>query len=134
MKNLVIKYLTDTISDEELKSLISWLQESKTNQDRFKDMVKANHQVDTNYTPIDAESAYKKILEHGQSNHTLFKKQYQAIFKYAAIAILFFSMGYFYQQVFFKGATNDEPIIVNNQIETGTDRAVLTLENGKEIA
>lgn len=134
MNNLIIKYITDTISDEELKSLISWLEESKKNQERFKDMIKANHQMDMNYMPIDAENAYKKILERLQNNRSVFKKRYQTIFKYAAISILFFSIGYFHQQDYFNNPTNDEPIIVNNQIETGTDKAVLTLENGKEIA
>lgn len=134
MKKLITKYITDTISDEELKSLISWLQKSKKNQDRFKDVVKANHLMDMNYMPIDADNAYKKILERGQNNRTVLIKRYQTIFKYAAISVLFFSIGYFYQQGYFNTPTNDNPITVKDQIETGTDKAILTLENGKKIA
>lgn len=134
MENLVIKFLTDSITDEELKSLTDWLHKSKKNQERFKAFVRANRQMDMACTPIDVEIAYKKILERTQNKRVLFKKRYQTIFKYAAIAILFLGISYFYQQGFFSSSTDDEPIIVNKLIETGTDKATLTLENGEEIA
>jgi ferric-dicitrate binding protein FerR (iron transport regulator) len=58
-------------------------------------------------------------------------------FKYAAAAILVVSLGYFFKDSLFTNnqqpTTNNQPIIVNNQIKPGEDKATLTLENGEEV-
>lgn len=87
MKQLVIKYLTDTISKEELKALQDWLQLPK-NQEYFKNAVQANQILDTSYTSIDVEEAYQKALGLSETNNTPIRKIFRNLHKYAAVAII----------------------------------------------
>ena len=63
---------------------------------------------------------------------------YKLYWRYAAAAILVLALGYFFKDSIFTGnqqpTTNNQPVIVNNQIETGTDKATLTLEDGSQVA
>ena len=121
MKKLVIKYLTDTISEIELKSLIEWVQHSKKNQDQFKILVNANHKLDMVNRPIDAEAAYKNLLKKIEVKRIPVIKRYQTVFKYAAVAIIFLGMGYFYQQGYFE---SEPKLIIPDESIT------LLLDNG----
>lgn len=87
MKQLVIKYLTDTISKEELKALQDWLQLPK-NQEYFKNAVQANQILDASYTSIDVEEAYQKALGLSETNNTPIRKIFRNLYKYAAVAII----------------------------------------------
>lgn len=87
LKILVIKYLTDTISNEELKTLQDWSQHPE-NQKYFKAMVRANQNLDFTYDPIDIENAYQKVLGISKHDKTSKKKHYRAIYKYAAVAVV----------------------------------------------
>ena len=60
MKTLVIKYLTDSISDEELLILKEWLKKEE-NQEEFKAMVRQNQHLDLAYKKIDPEIAYERV-------------------------------------------------------------------------
>ncbi len=86
MEILVIKFLNETISEEELNSLRNWLQEPK-NQNNFKAIVRANQQLDLVYYPIDAEAAYQRILDAIPYKEKTTKKLYRTLLKYAAIVI-----------------------------------------------
>ncbi|MDO5979508.1 FecR family protein [Flavivirga spongiicola] len=121
MKKLVIKYLTDTISETELKSLIEWVQHSKKNQDQFKILLNANHKLDMANRPIDAEAAYKNLLKKIEVKRIPIIKSYQTVFKYAAVAIIFLGMAYFYQQ----GYVESEPKLV-----IPDESITLLLDNG----
>ncbi len=87
MKQLVIKYLTDTISKEELNVLQDWLQLPK-NQEYFKNEVHANQILDFSYSSIDVEEAYQKALGFSKTNETPIRKIFRNLHKYAAVAII----------------------------------------------
>jgi transmembrane sensor len=87
LKQLVIKYLTDTLSKEELKALQDWLKLPK-NQEYFKNAVRANQILDFSYTSIDKEEAYQKALGLSETNNTPIRKIFRILHKYAAVAII----------------------------------------------
>lgn len=61
MKALIVKYLTETISETEKHRLLDWLRSPK-NQKIFKEFVKINHRLQKVSTTVDAEEAYKKLM------------------------------------------------------------------------
>ena len=86
MKTLVIKYLTDSISDEELLILKEWLKKEE-NQEEFKAMVRQNQHLDLAYKKIDPEIAYERVSKAITKRKV--SLQYPVIFRYAAaVAIL----------------------------------------------
>ncbi|GAA3604975.1 DUF4974 domain-containing protein [Flavivirga amylovorans] len=120
---------------DELEILANWLKKDEHKQ-IFKSYIKTNYAMDINTNEFDTENAKKEYLRKIRlSKKTTYKFKIYKVLKYAAAAVIIFGMGYFFQQ---KGNTGSieitEPIIVNNQIETGTDKATLTLENGDRIA
>lgn len=91
MKNLIIKFLTDTISHQELAVLRDWLQNPE-NQEYFKTMVRANEKLDSAYRPIDVETAYKKVLNNtSKTKRTKKKFPLYPILKYAAVVVILIS-------------------------------------------
>ncbi|QAA82049.1 FecR family protein [Aequorivita sp. H23M31] len=93
MKDLIIKYLNDTISEAEKLRLIEWLQTPK-NQETFKEFVKINHKLQKHYTKVDTEKAYQELLlkikssSPKVSNKTSgVRKLYPIWLKYAAVVV-----------------------------------------------
>lgn len=87
MKKLVIKYLTDTISEEERLILQKWLQLPK-NHEYFKNAVRANRLLDFSYTSLDVDKAYRKALCFSDTNEKPIRKIFKNLYKYAAVAIV----------------------------------------------
>lgn len=97
MENLIIKYLTDSITDKEITELENWLLIPE-NQELFKEYIKEHQNLDLAYNKtIDVKNAFKKI-----EKHTLFKKKiilknsYKTVFKYAAVLLIGFTIFYSY--------------------------------------
>ena len=87
MKTLILKFLTDTISIEELKILQKWLSNPK-NRDYFEEMIKTNQRLDFAYRKIDVETAYQRIIKATSEKEGDAPKGAHTFFKYAAVAIL----------------------------------------------
>lgn len=87
MKNLILKYLTDTISEKELELLHDWLKLPE-NQELFKSMVSTNRTLDHIYSSVNPESAYRKVLESSKDQNKSARKIYNTLLKYAAILVL----------------------------------------------
>ena len=62
MKNLILKYLFDSLNDEELLKLSKWLEEPK-NRETFKSFVKTNLKSDYALNSPDKEKALNRTLE-----------------------------------------------------------------------
>lgn len=91
MKSLIIKFLTNTISNQELTTLHNWLQDPE-NQKYFKAMVRANEKLDFIHRPIDVEMAYEKVLNNTTKTQRSLPKRYRyPILKYAAVAVILLS-------------------------------------------
>jgi ferric-dicitrate binding protein FerR (iron transport regulator) len=91
VKSLIIKFLTNTISNQELTTLHNWLQDPE-NQKYFKAMVRANEKLDFIHRPIDVEMAYEKVLNNTTKTQRSLPKRYRyPILKYAAVAVILLS-------------------------------------------
>lgn len=121
MEKLIIKYLTDTISEKELNLLKDWLGETK-NKEYFKTFVNANRLLQNEFTNVNVEVAYQKIIDQAVKKEKPVKKLYKKFFKYAAAILILVSAGYFYQQDYFN---EDDTLIIANENVT------LELENGE---
>lgn len=118
---LIIKYLNRQATLLERNELEKWLN-NHNNYKIFKGYVKINYLIDLNMDMFDADNSKKELLELINKEKKQFRlRKYTRIMKYAAIAILFLGIGYFYQQGYF--TKNSEIIIPKESI-------TLQLENG----
>ncbi|MBM1106823.1 DUF4974 domain-containing protein [Aurantibacter crassamenti] len=127
MKNLIIKFISNTITSEELSTLQKWLENPK-NKDYFKEMIKTNQRLDFAYREIDVETAYQRIINATSENKVESKKGYGQFLKYAAIAILLLSTSFgIYTYV-----SNSDKVknVTTQQIVTTDTEIVLELEDG----
>ncbi len=129
MKKIIIKYLNDSLTDNEHQELLLWLRKPK-NKKKFATLVKENYHLNMSYEEIDDDKALNKvkmsIVKHKKASR-------YNIWKYAvaaAIAILF-TVGYVFKDN--KMLLENKPIIVNNQIKIGSQKATLTLEDGSRV-
>ncbi|AUP80601.1 FecR family protein [Flavivirga eckloniae] len=127
---LIVKYFSDNLSNEELKELISWV-ETGDNKKEF------DHYVSLNFTieELKSESHDGSILwKYIESSFKAPVKRTR-YWKYAVAASVMLILGL----TFFFNRSEEpkdmqKPVVVNNNIEVGTDKAILTLEDGTNIA
>ncbi|WP_142785363.1 FecR family protein [Changchengzhania lutea] len=121
---LIIKNLKKTLTAEERIIFSKWYNERKAHKNYF-DNVKANYQNDIHN--INIENGWKAIESKIEAS-----KQKNNYWKYAIAAsvVILISISYVFNK---DNAQVNEPIIVNNTIEIGTDKAILTLEDGSDI-
>ena len=134
IKKLIVKFLAKEANLKELRQLELWIRNPE-NEHLFKEYFKANHYANKVLKTYDLETAKKNILQ--QINRRKAKSNY--IFKYAVAATLalILTTTYFFGDSFFNTTDKDvvsPPIFNANTIEYGKDKAVLTLENGSQIA
>ena len=130
---LIVKFLTNEANRDELLALEKWIQE-ENNGELFLDYIKVNVAINRNMNKFDVQQAKDIILKRIEEN----RKQRQikkgfALLRYAAIVVMAFGLGYILTN---RNASIQEttPIVVDNNIEPGTDKATLTLEDGSQIA
>lgn len=129
----VVKYLMNTANIKELEVLTNWLKDDQ-NKQIFKNYIRINYAMDINTDEFDIENAKKAYLRKiRQNKKQVHKLKIYKIFKYAAAAVIFFGLGYFFQNEASKKPIETTPIFVNNKIQSGTNKATLTLENGHQI-
>ncbi|MDG1051986.1 MAG: DUF4974 domain-containing protein [Flavobacteriaceae bacterium] len=134
IKKLIVKFLAKEANLKELRQLELWIRNPE-NEYLFKEYFKANHYANKVLKTYDLETAKKNILQ--QINRRKAKSNY--IFKYAVAATLalILTTTYFFGDSLFNTTDKDvvsPPIFNANTIEYGKDKAVLTLENGSQIA
>lgn len=90
MEEHIIKYLTGTIEKKELDDLKNWIQVPE-NKKLFLSFVKTNQELDLAYSLLDTDLAFLKV------NESITKKEPRSfirVLKYAAIILLFISIGF----------------------------------------
>ncbi|MFH4966385.1 FecR family protein [Gaetbulibacter sp. M235] len=136
MKDLFIKFINRDCSEEEIKQIVSYFQNSKDFSgvptieevvfllDKYPDMEEAS-----------ANRISNKILNNSQKVQLKPIKLSSYFLKYAIAAALIgvLAAAYFLRDVLYN-IKDSSPTIVNNTIEPGTDKATLTLEDGSIIA
>lgn len=91
MKKIIITYLNDSVSNEDLELLKRWLQKPK-NQKKFKELVRVNHELNSLNGHVDAEKAYQNVLR--QINRSKGSGGFLNLLKYAAIFVGVSIIGY----------------------------------------
>jgi len=134
-------YTAKNITQEEFNILQLWLDQSKQNKEQFLDYLQLYKRVRRIgfSEAIDKNKAWNNIVS--QLEQPLIqpvkkeKKTRKLYYKYAVAAsvLIIVALTIFLNK---GGDTLEftEPIIVNNQIKTGSDKATLTLESGEKVA
>ena len=133
LEKIILKYFAKSASIVELEILSNWL-ENSSHIDLFKYLVRINCLVEYSMIDFDTEKEKQKIkarIYQKQSKKS--KIRYINYYKYAAAVILTFGLGYILTNNPFKNPSDDTPTIVNSRIEPGTDKAVLTLDDGSQL-
>lgn len=134
IETIIAKYLTNSATKADIDILSKWI-EIPANRNVFIDYVQAHYAISHIMNNDDSKETVEKLLKTIRKEKRVpFKLMHKSIYKYAAAAILLLMVAI---TVFLNRKEDsfqfNEPIIVNNQIETGTDKATLTLENGEEV-
>ena len=133
IEKIVIKYFAKSASVDELEILSKWL-DNQTHINLFKDLVRTNCLIE--YSMIDFDTDNEKQIIKARIYQKQSKKskiRYINYYKYAAAVILIVGLGYMFTNNLSNKSSNDTPTIVNTIIEPGTDKAILTLEDGTEL-
>ena len=124
MKKIIITYLNDAISIEDMDKLKLWLHKPK-NQEKFKEFVRVNHELNSLNGHVDTEKAYENVLKRIQNNNNRSGSAgFRNLLKYAAILIGVSIIGYgIYQRKTDAESIPNAPQIVL-QLEDGTIQIV----------
>jgi len=132
LKKIALKYITNTISIEELKDLKELLKEKK-NQDLFKEYIKDYYDVNTVLNKPDVEVAYQKIWKAIEKQEEPKQRVLPIWSKYvaAAVVIFMFSLSYYFVQN--QRSTNDINTFVKT-LKPGENKAILTFDDGSSVS
>jgi len=122
---LITKLIENRISEKESELLINWLKEGN-NLKYFDQLIEVNHLVNLTQK-FETKNSFKNVL-----NKVTIKSRntYQQFFKYAAIFVILLTTGYYLINNQLPRKTEIE---ISNNINIGTDKAVLTLEDGTNV-
>jgi ferric-dicitrate binding protein FerR (iron transport regulator) len=133
---LIKKFLANELNSEEALQLKEWMQIPE-NRNFLKKEVQINHLLIDYFQEFDAEKAYKEtepVIRKSSKAHQLPLRKYWKYAAVAAILVIALASTYFLRDSTFNNQIeNTPPIIVNNKIEMGTDKAILTLEDGSIV-
>jgi transmembrane sensor len=138
IKNIIVKYLTNQATSFELDELETWIKDP-SNEKIFNTYVKTNYVIEYNMRKFNSDKVNDKLLEAIANEKKIIKlKRTHRIFRYAAAAAIFgiLTTTYFFKDELFNTSKETTPTIVNTEvvdIEPGTNKAILTLENGSQI-
>lgn len=124
--NLIEKYQEGKATEQEIEYLSNFFVSHQKSKEwpfdnKLKKVIKASI-----FDKITSE-----IKNSSKKEAKVKKLNFKNLIKYAAAIIVLVSVTYFITE---KSAISEKTIIVNNNVEIGTDKATLTLENGTNIA
>lgn len=127
---LITKFLTNEANIDELRQLELWINNPK-NEILFFEHIKTNAFANMVVSKYDIKKAKKDILGSIRKE----KRKSNNILKYVAAAVFIgiLASSYFFRDSVFNSPIENSPVIVNS-IETGTDKATLTLSDGSVVA
>lgn len=122
-EKLIAKYFTDSISAAELDYLITWL-EKQDHKELLVSSTKTTYAILHNMSEYDTKKSEKLLLDKIRKDKSIVSRfKIRQTSKYAAIALLFVSIGYFVHNNFF----NDKKSV---PVEIGNNSIILQLDNG----
>ena len=133
LERLTIRYFTKILTKKEWEELNSWFEKYGTSN-CFKDYIGINYAIDCIMSEFDTEKKKKSVLEKiNKDKITASRLKRLNYFKYAAIIAIIFGVTY----VLLTTDSATMKIPNNNGIEiveSGSNKAILTLENGNQVA
>jgi len=136
VKALIAKFLTHQASAAELDMLDKWLKDSE-NEQLFNSYVQTNYAIEYEMRQFEANKVKSKLQQlMDAEKKTLKLKKWRQIIGYAAAAVFtgLLVTGYFLKDYIFNTTVETNPRIISNNIENGSDKATLTLEDGSQVA
>lgn len=135
-EKLIVKFLTNQASAQELDELSRWIEDSR-NQELFTIYVKTNFAIDYNMKKFEANKVKKELQELIDNEKKVIRlKKYNTFTRYVAAVLIIGLMASAYlfrDSIFNNPIENSSPTIVNTTIKPGTDKATLTLEDGSQV-
>ena len=99
-EKLIVKYLTNTISAAEMDTLTLWLDKAE-NTEVLRDNIEISYAIDYNMSDYDTEKTKNFVLRKIQRDKRKgYRLKFKNSHKYAAVALLFLFIGYFYHKNF----------------------------------
>ena len=129
MKKVIIKFITKTITEDELDLLYKWL-ENVDNQSEFENYISDYHDLNLATLKNDVDRAYqnvRKVIDGDKNTVKVIPFYKRNFMKYAAAVLILISSGFFFLTK--NTITKSSEVFVS----PGTDKAILTLANGFEI-
>ena len=129
MKKVIIKFITKTITEDELDLLYKWL-ENVDNQSEFENYISDYHDLNLATLKNDVDRAYqnvRKVIDGDKNTVKVIPFYKRNFMKYAAAVLILISSGFFFLRK--NTITKSSEVFVS----PGTDKAILTLANGFEI-
>ena len=131
IETILVKFLANEANHNELELLERWLKDEQ-NLPVFNHFVRTQYVTSLGMAEYDIDKAKDAIRHRLQKQRS---RGNRTIYKWTAVAasiVLIIGVSIFKLNIF--EATNDTIPEVVNTIEMGSSKAVLTLENGSEIA
>ncbi|WP_344787189.1 FecR family protein [Postechiella marina] len=137
IENIIVKFLNNQASNVELDELETWISDSK-NELLFKAYIKTNYAIDYNLKKFNADKVKQKLLALEKSEQkTITVRKIRKKINYAvaaAIVGLLITAFVFKDSLFFSPSQTPTPTLVkHNDIIPGSDKAILTLEDGSNV-
>ncbi len=133
IENRLVKYLMNAANIEDLEVITKWLKDNQ-NKQLFEEYVRTNYAMDFSTSEFDTKNAKKEyLLKIRRDRKRVYAFKTFKVLKYAAAVVMVFGLGYFFQKTSFSTSIDSAPVIVNNTIAPGTNKATLTLEDGSQI-
>ena len=135
-KELITKFLTHQASADELDMLAGWMQDAR-NQHLFNDYIQTNYAIEHEMRQFDANNLKNRLQQLMDEEIKAVKlKKIRKIISYAAAAVVtgLLVTGYFLKDNTFSKTVETNTRIISNNINIGSDKATLTLEDGSHVA
>lgn len=135
IENIISKFLTRQATALELSELERWI-EDPNNEKIFNSYVKTNYAIEYNLRKFDSNNLKRELLEafEREKKEKRVKKLRKIIYYSAAAVVLgILATTYFYRVSLTNKVIEIPATIVNNTIKPGTDKAILTLEDGSDV-
>ena len=139
--NLFKAYTIKKLNQDQFKLLQEWINQSSENKEQFSNyllLYKRTRRIAFS-DAIDQNKAWDKVVSKLERPLIkTVKKEFRIIknhVKYAVAAVFFIALtsAYILTNIILDENAIKAPIIFNNQIEPGTDKATLTLESGEKV-
>lgn len=137
IEKIIVKYLSNQATFSELDELDNWIKNPE-NEKLFQSFIRTNYAIDYNMKNFNSDKIKLMLANEIAKEQKVFRlKKIRQRVLYGAAASLVIGMvatGFFLNSNRFTPPVVKPRIVVNTPIKVGTDKATLTLEDGRVVA